>query len=330
VPAFTAFSAELDEELVEKYPSASPAPVVADRLKKRKVESEEKLKIYPTAYLLQGYDNNVNLNADRDKDGFLQSLQAVDYSYELLKGFKIRSGIEFFELIYYNYNTNNLFNMVPYVGFDWEFLPGLVLKEKVIYDYFAYPNYMESTYSGLEFSNYLRHYVTKDIYHEFGYVNIQRWYPEQKIYFTNFLKGDGDRRDARDSLNYNAAAYIGNRLYIKVRNEFYRNDSNEVFEDYYDYWAYRLSPSVIYFFTEKLYAEAGLVYKYRSYKDHRSTDDIEKKVRENTFTYNLSLYYNFMKNLAVGATYSYVENYPNDPFYEYSGSQITGGIYYTF
>jgi len=323
--------AALDETVTDKYPSAGPTPQQAERMEKEEYAYgiKDRVSVSGFADIQQGYDNNVDLNSKRHKDGFLQSSASVDVTYEQTDDLKFKAGLDKFSTIYYKYNANNLFDLSPYVGVDYQILPNLVSKNRFIYDYFWYPNYKESTFSGIVLSSYLRHFISRDLYHEIGYEYLKRWYPDQKTYLVNVRKGDDDRIDDRYRVKYNIG-YYGRRFYVGLSNEYSWNDSNDTYQDYYDYWTYRVRPTFMYFFTEKIYTDLSLIYKHIHYKDRRSSEDVNKLVRDNTYILSTSLYYDITKALTLGMTYSYSENTSNDPFQKYSGSIVTGGLYCNF
>jgi len=325
----TVESFSVDQDITDKYPSASMVPIEEDREIRQPKPWQEKLNVDVFLDLQQGYDNNVDLNSRRIEDAFLQSSANVDVIYNETDSLKIRGGIDVFDLTYYKHNVDNLLDVNPYIGFDYEIVPGLISKNRIKYDYFSYPNKKENTFSGLVLSTYLRHYIVKRIYHELGYEFLKRWYPDRKTTLANSNPSNQDRIDDRFRIKYKIGA-SSSRAFFSLSNEYSKNDSNERYQDYYDYWVYRLRPSVMYFFTEKFYTNVGFVYKYTHYKDRRSTMDSSKHVRDNTYMVNTSLYYDISKNTTFGITYSYNENTSNDPYQKYSGSTITGGVFYSF
>ena len=117
---------------------------------------------------------------------------------------------------------------------------------------------------------------------------------------------------------------------VKFKNEIYKNDSNNEYQEYYDYWVYRAKPSVLYFITNDLYINLGYSYKYTLYEDRRATDDVNKVARDHTHSMSTALYYDLTKNVTCSITYSYAENLSNDPFQRYSGGTVTGGLSYNF
>ena len=106
--------------------------------------------------------------------------------------------------------------------------------------------------------------------------------------------------------------------------------TTDKFQEYYDYWVYRLRPSIMFFFTEKFYTDLSFIYKHTNYKDRRSTEEAGRIEKDHTYIVNSSWYYDLTDNISLSVTYSYSENVSNDPFQKYSGSIISGGIYYSF
>ncbi len=330
---FLSDSFAIDEDIIDKYPSVEQPPVLTEEQQaKRKYVylPDQNMEVRGFVDLQQGYNNNVELSPSRYKDGFIQVRTNIDIAHLPADNLKIKTGIDLFDITYYKYNINNLFDVSPYVGFDWKILPGLISRNRCIYDYLSYPNYKRSTFSGIVLSSYLRHYFLKNIYHEVGYEYLRRWYPDRKIYNADGRRCSTERIDDRYRVKYIVRGKFFSRFYVKLINEFSRNDSNYSYQEYYDYWYYRLKPSAMFFITKQFYTDANLLYKYIRYKDRRNTEDDSETARYHTFLLNTSLYYDIFEDLTLGVTYSYTENLSNDPYREYSGSTISAGIYYTF
>ncbi len=319
----------VDEQITDRYPSTSQPPEKIKEVEED-VPFERKLtEITGFVDLQQGYDNNVDLNSQRHKDGFLQGTANIDVKYEQADNLKLRAGVDLFEAIYYKHNVNNLLDVSPYAGFDLEITPEIISRNRVMFEYFSYPNKKESTFSGIVLTSYLRHYISRTLYQEVGYEYIRRWYPDKKVALHEAQEGNIDRGDERYRVKYNVGMY-SDRFFVRLSNEFARNNSNYTYQEYYDYWYYRVKPSIMYFFTEKLYTAVGVIYKRTKYKDRRSTDDPTKIVIDNTVICDATLYYDITSGMTFGLTYAYSENFSNDPYQQYSGSVVSGGIYYSF
>jgi len=323
--------AGVDEQVLDRYPAAAPSP--EEKAKQRDFFAEQAERFHLTGFVnvQQGYDNNTDLDPNRYKDGFLQGLQNAEVTYEAADDLDLKIGLDLFEAMYYNRNYNNILDVVPYLGFDYEVMPDLIWGGMVKYDYFSYPNEKENTFSGLVVSTYLRQYLLDNVYHEVGYEYLHRWYPDWKtsISYNDFRQSDNDRSDSINRLKYHMGVSLG-RLVVRLANEFHWNSSSERYQNYYDYLTYRLKPSVMFFFTEKFYTDLNLVYRYNKYHDRKATDGTGKGVYENNYIFNATLYYDIAKNITLGLTYSYTENQSNDPYNKYSGSIFSGGVYYNF
>ena len=321
----------LDEEVRDRYPAVELPPEDLERWDEEEYQdwTEEGLEYRGYIDIQQGYDNNVDLDPDRHKDGFLQSMVNVDLTYKGVNKLKIKAGTDVFSTIYYKYNYDNLLDVTPYVGVDIDILPNLVLTNRAKYDYFSYPNTKERTFSGLVLSSTLRHYVKKDLYHEAGVEYLKRWYPDRKIYLNNGRITSRERIDDRFKVKYNVG-YYGERYFLRLSNEFYKNDSSDEYQEYYDYWLYRVRPSVMVFITEKFYTDLSFIYKHFHYEDRRSTDNANQRTRNNNYIFNAAFFYDLTKKVTLSFTYSYNEMDSNDPFERYSGSIVSGGVYYSF
>lgn len=324
----TAFA--VDQEITDKYVSAGTSPEAEElAVKQREPGILDKFKVDGYIDVQQGYDNNVDLNSKRHKDGFLQTSANGEVVFKQNNRSRWRAGADFFSTVYYKYNVNNIFDINPYLGYDYAITPDIIWRNRVGYEYFAYPNQKESSFSGLNLRTTLRHYFLENAYHELTGEYIKRWFPDRKVALHDLRMSRTDRADDRWRLRYNVGVY-GEKFFARVSNQVSNNESNDQYQEYYDYWLYRLRPSVMIFITDKLYTDLSLLYRYTKYKDRRNTEDSSEKVYENTYVGTAALYYDITKNVTLELTYSYTDNTSNDPFQRYSGTIITGGLYYSF
>ncbi len=321
--------AAIDQDLTDAFPTAAPAPAQIAKEQKFYAESKEKMEVTGYVDIQQGYDNNVDLDSKRHKDGFLQATGNLELVYPVLDNLDFEVGSDIFSTIYYKYNRNNLFDIAPYMQFIWKVTPDLIWRNTITFDHFEYPNEKESTYNGLYLTTNLRYFFIPDVYQEVRFEYLKRWYPDRKTFSSNGYICDKDRIDDRIRMQYNFGAYF-EKFFIGVSNQLSSNDSNDNFQQYYDFWLYRLRPSIMYFFTDSIYMDVSLVYRYMRYKDRRSTEDTGRRERDHTYIFNSSVYYDLSDDFTLGVTYSYSENVSNDPFQDYSGSVVSAGVYYNF
>ncbi len=344
----TAFG--LDDDVAEKFPSTGDSQDIKDARAIQKalraddepttnplqrvwnmIPSEVMQRFEWDLYLdvQQGYDNNVNLDSQRLADGFSQIVANAQTIYKLTDKIYVNAGTDVFNMIYYNQKNENIFDVAPYVGFDVEFTRDLIWYNKATYDFFWYPNSKEDTVVEIRAETSIRQYLMSNTYHQLTFEYTNRWYPDRKIFTVDGRKGNNDRRDERYKGKYRIATFYS-KFVFRLDNEFYYNDSDDMFQDYYDYWVYRVRPSLLYFITDKFYIDTGLIYKYTDHDDRRSTANSMRTVKENLFIFSASAFYDLTKNVTMQFTYSYSENVSNEPIEQYSGSIVTGGFYYSF
>lgn len=341
----------LDDDVSEKFPSTGDAQDIQDARAVEKGEREEEgpqsmnpvqrvWSMIPSSVLQrfdwdlyvdvqQGYDNNVGLDSRRLSDGFSQIVANTQTTYALTDSIHLNGGTDFFNILYYNQNDDNIFDLAPYAGFDVEINRDVVWYNKFTFDWFWYPNYKEDTFVEIRAETSVRHYLLSNTYHQLTFEYTNRWYPDRKIFTVDGRLGNNDRRDERYKGKYRIAMFYP-KFIIRLDNEFYYNDSDDMYQDYYDYWVYRVRPGFMYFFTDKFYADASLIYKYTDHDDRRSTANSWRTVKENLFVFNGTLFYDLTSNITMQFSYSYSENVSNEPIEQYSGSIITAGFYYNF
>ncbi len=321
-----------DEDTEAKYSEAAFSVKQSENIKHviPKKSGEDKVSFKGYVDVQQGFDNNVNLNSKRQRDGYFQSIANAEIKCEPTNIVDIKAGLDVFSINYYNLNTNNILDLMPYLEADFDFIPKkLKFKNKIGFDYFSYTNKKESSHSSFVYTTSLRHFILERVYHEPAFEYYYRYYPDKKINLNSGASGEHDREDSRWKVKYTLGLF-GKRFLFKLKNELYKNDSNNEYQEYYDYWVYRVKPSLVYFFTNKFYTNTGYSYRYTCYEDRRSTDDNDKTVTDGTHRLTTTLYYDLTKNTTCSISYSYAENLSNDPYQRYSGGTVSGGISYSF
>lgn len=321
----------IDQVISDQYPSAAQAP--EQKLKREAREYEkwdlEDVEFHGYVDTQMGYDNNVELDSTKKEDGYSQSSANFEFSYNEIEKLKLMTGTDLFGLMYFNHNRNNLINVSPYVGFDYEITPEIISANRIIYDYFGYPKEKEDTFHGLRLSTELRHYLREDVYHEIVYEYLWRWYPKRKKILTSLAQSNNNMKEGQWRLRH-VVGFFGDKIFLRISNQFSANDSNYEFEDYYDWWQYRLRPSIMYFITDSVYLDLAFVYRRIVYKDRIITTSASDKERDNNYLFNASIYYDINESVTMNCTYTYTENTSNDSFQKYSGSTVTGGLSYNF
>jgi hypothetical protein len=277
-----------------------------------------------------GYNNNEDLDTDYYDDGFWQVSSKFQLSCTRWAEIQPLIGLDTFSTGYLEGESSNAYDLTPYAGFDWKIAPGFQWQNRAVWDYFKYPNSESGTFRALKFSTTLKHLVTSEFSHDATYEWSKYLYPHRFIRAwngSNIL--DEKRQDSRHRLVHSMRYNMG-KLKLRLMNEFCFNESNDHYDDYYDYWLHRVKPTATYYITDKLYTSTSISAKSKFFKARGSRVGPGDKVHEVNMAYSASLYYILSQDITLGTTYTFTKNYSNDWSQEYSGSTISAGLTYAF
>ena len=282
------------------------------------------------AGVIQGFDNNVNLDPERRKDGFLETSLNTEAAYNYTDDIRLEVENYTTDILYYNVNDANLLDFYNRAGLELDlFDDAVVISADYALDYVWFPCDKDGTYYGNYAMVAVKHNISADLYHEVGYKFLYKSYTHDKTLGSNGTRTDDYRSDFRNSMDYEAGLYIADKVMISTNVQFYRNNSNYQYFDYYDYWSFRIRPSLTVNVTDKLYLTGNFSYQRRNYDDRLSSENSEH-VHDNTYSFNLSALYELTKSFTLTTGLSYRENVSNEPLQKYSGTIITAGLYYSF
>lgn len=280
--------------------------------------------------ILQGFDNNIFLDPSRTRDAFLQTSANGEVKYHFNDDVRFIGDIDVANIFYYRFNDNNLLDISAEPGIEVDFLDDrLTLEADYLIDWIYFPYDESGNYLSNRFSIFARNNVWSDFYHKAGFRLEYKHYTDRKAYGPNTVKKSDLRNDTRYTGEYEAALYLWDRTKIKQVLQLYRNDSNDQFQDYYDYWAFGSRTSLVAFFTDKFYSITSFSYIRKLYDDRLSTDNGAHQ-KDNLYIFNVTLLYELSSAFTLSAGYSYRENTSNEPLEKYSGSIFTIGLYYDF
>jgi len=321
-----------EEEIQDKYPFLSaPDHITAMVRPAKRFLRENKIELDFFAGVLQGYDNNVDLNPDRNADGFLQTSIDTDLAYNFTDDFRFKLGSDITNILYYQFNDADLLDIYTTLGFETDLYLldfKFTLDTNYGFDVVYFPFDEDGTYLGNEVNVSAKHYINDSIYYKVGYFFLHKYFTSNKALGSNGNTTDDLRKDSRNGFDCEFGIYF-EKAVLKLKGHIFYNESNDLYYDYYDYWSWRLKPSVILLLTNKLYTIASFAYEQRNYDDRLSTKNNET-VYDDTYTLNGSLLYDITPTFTLAVNYSYRENASNEPLQKYSGSIITAGAYFTF
>jgi hypothetical protein len=282
------------------------------------------------AGVLGGFDNNVDLDSDRKKDALTEVSLNTEATYNYTDDLRIRLENYTTNVMYFNINEANLIDMYNEFAMETDLLDDLLkFGAEYALEFVVFPNDEDGSFHSNHVRPYIRHNITPYLYHEFDYKFLYKWYEHDKTIHADGYRTSNRRRDERHAIDYVAGVYIGDKAMLKTKIELYHNNGNYEYRKYYDYWLFKIKPSVTVKVTDRLYASSSFAYQQRRYDGRLSSED-DEHVFDDTFVYNASLLYDLTKSFTAVVNFSYRENASNEPLQRYSGSLVTAGLYYSF
>ncbi|MBL7157465.1 MAG: outer membrane beta-barrel protein [Candidatus Omnitrophica bacterium] len=282
------------------------------------------------AGLLQGYDNNVNLDPERKKDGFLETSLNTEAVYNYTDDIRLKVENDTANVLYYNEKDASLLDIYNKAGLELDLLnDALTVGMDYALDYLIFPRDEDGTYLSHEVKAFIKHAIVGDFYHKIGYRLLFKNYSHDKTLNGRKERTSKLRHDVRNGIDYEAGMHLLDRAIVKTSLQFYRNKSNYEYHDYYDYWSFKVRPSFILMLNDKLYTSGSFTYQQRTYDGRLSSED-DEHVYDDTYSFNISVLYDITRSFTFALSLSYRENSSNEPLQKYSGTVFTGGLYYSF
>ena len=280
--------------------------------------------------MLQGYDSNVNLDSAKKEAFFSETSLNTEVAYNYTDDIRLKLENDTSYVFYYDYTDSTLLDLYNKVGLETDILDDMfTVGTSYALDYVLFPMDEEGTYLAHEVGTFLKYNASNSIYHKLEYRFLHKTASHYKTLSAGNVRTGDLRKDYRNSLEYELGIYVSDKLLFKGNAEFYINESNYEYFHYYDYCSIKLRPSLIYMITEKLYASGSVSFRQRQYDDRLSSEN-DEHVYDDTYGVNGSLFYDLTDSFTIAVNVSYRENDSNEPLQEYTGSTVTGGVYYSF
>jgi len=276
----------------------------------------------------EGYDNNAFLDSSRKGDIFDQTLADFVVKYKAIDNLNIKIAYGFSSITYHEKTTLSMLDND--VAASLEYYIGKNIKAEAGYDieFIHYINNDEADFHTDGPFASMRFYFSPESYMGGKYQYKVYDYDEQKIRLGGNREVSTTREDCRHIIIGEAATSVEN-LSLKVKNTFNVNDSNNEYMDFYDYWSNKVMGYITYKIDEKAFILLNGGYQRKEYESRQITIS-DSKQEDDLMILGGGVYYELMPKLYFNASYTYRQNYSNDPFQEYSGSVSTAGINYFF
>jgi hypothetical protein len=256
----------------------------------------------------------------------------IGYKHPLLDRFHATLDYYLSSVTYYEVTDASFYDNNISLKFDMDMFDEkarCAFNNTVEYNY--YPNEEISTYISYNPQLSIKHNFNDAAFQRLSYDFAVREYSDRKAEDGAGLKRDSDRQDLRHGVTYELASLFFKDIFIKIKNQYFVNDSNDQFMDYYDYWSYRANLSAILpLFGDRLYGLIGVGYQRIDYDTRYLVDDRDKTEKDDLYDISSSLLFDITERLSASLNYAYRQNNSNEPSEEYSGSIISVGFHYAF
>jgi len=264
-----------------------------------------------------GYETNPRLSEDRNGGFFSDQYAGLTYSYRVLPQLTWQAGYGFDAMLYdeftdLNTATNSLTTKLLY-------RIAKPFRIELHYTFDDVAGLRDNSISVVDQAVHLR--LLQHLWH--GWYQYAGWtYFDKQFKDRLALNGRGvkvngmERKDTRDMVSQELGAPLGERAFVRLHQQWYRNWSNDVFRDYYDADDYQVRVHGRYEWTPRWASSAGFGYELKQYQE-RTVTSLGIAQRDDTTQYDLGLTYRISPEVDLAYTWRYRHNHSNDASQSY-------------
>jgi opacity protein-like surface antigen len=274
---------------------------------------------------LEGYDNNVYLDPGRKGDTFDQVMADAVVRYRLNDNLNLKARYDFTSITYHKFTDVSMLDNQISASFEYFPQNRLRIEAGYLVDFVNYLKGKDSDFMKDGPFAGMRYYINKKTYIGGMYQYNTYDYRARKTRDSLNQITDITRKDKRNTVMAEFATYMG-KLFVKIKNTYFWNNSNYEYLDFYDYNSERINLYTAYPITDKLTVLLNGGYQRRDFKSRTTIKDPNKKEHDNIMMLGGGLSYKLLPSCSISLNYSYRQNYSNDPVQEYSGAIGTIGV----
>lgn len=298
-----------------------------------KKASQDSLVHNAMAGVIYGVDLNPLVDPSKKTDSYIEETTDMHFQYPLadLSFGRTKSifGFNIANINYFKVTDVNILDTVVDARVEQEVFDRIVVGAGYAVESLYFPNNSDGTYVSNEFNADVKHKITDRIYQKGTYRLLIKNYTDRNIQLADKTVDDQLRFDVRNTFEYELGVYIGSKTKFRVFDQFYINNSNEEYQNYYDYLNNKVGCSLVRSLTKKLCSVTTFYYQFRRYYD-RYISDGNTREKDDYYMVSTSLLYDLAKDVSVFFNYSHIENHSNEPTEKYADSTFESGLYYSF
>jgi len=280
-------------------------------------------KLKMQAGVFTGFDSNVYLDNTRKGDVFQEFIYALKFNKPLTEGINFNFR---YTLDYFNYSeATDYSNLLNWFVFDInKKISNFTIGTGADISFLYYPDNKEGDFVFHKGFVYIGNDLTNKIYHQIKvYYGTKRYLYEKALFDTATTYQDKERQDKRQQYEYLISYKFSDKLNLRLRSNFYINDSNARYIDFYDYKANSGSFGFDYKFSSRSYFLFDYLYEKKNYTT-RTVTNRDYRQKDRLSVVNLGFYYFINKNV-VSLKYAHRDNFSNDKLSRYSENMMTCG-----
>ena len=278
---------------------------------------------------MEGFDQNVRLDPDHLKQSFYtKQTVAVGFTDHIKNIFIYRLSYGLNHTYYYNFSDLNILRQNFNAETALKLLPNLFLETGYRFEMFRRQHESFADYNGNQVKVGLKHYLIKDqLYHKPSYIFRHHGYGKFEARNAEGVPGSEDRDDNLNAFDYEIGWYLFHHVFIRLHNQFGRNNSNDQFKDFFDYSYYSVTPIVSWHVTKKWLLTGGFHYQYNHYDDRNLHGSAE---REHVSSFFAGTFYQINQYLTWNMGCIYTQANSNIPELEYKDPIYSTGFHLHF
>jgi opacity protein-like surface antigen len=281
------------------------------------------------ASLTLGYDNNVWLNSRRDGDGYMQLFFRPTFTSALNDKLDGILEYELMSLIYMTESNASLITNTLGAGVDYKINKDWKLSTMYRFSSTELVHTGKDDFLDNSLELKLAQKLPDKFFHSLGYELMYKNYRQRKLRTSAMLDSYKERADERHTAAYEIGKYFPSDL-VKLKFQYYNNDSNDAYLKYYDYDSFKLGISLTHIFNKKYFCSASFSEQWRDFRSRTISLDSNTQEWDKTYLAALGIYYNLSKKMTIGLNYTYRQNCSNEPLENYSGSLTSVSTSYKF
>ncbi|MBI1952627.1 MAG: outer membrane beta-barrel protein [Candidatus Omnitrophica bacterium] len=260
----------------------------------------------------QGFESNVNLDGSRKGDHFTEESASLVLRPQFTPWLSGEFSWNLLNTHFFEFRDSNLWSNT--VSAQAQFKPHRALRLDLTYEYglLDFPFDTNSSFLDQRFKTHLSYAQTPWLTHKAGWSYLLREYDTRKARDPeqNTLPGV-NRKDQRHAVNYEARLRFS-KTFARIGAEYYRNFSNDLFQDFYDWGDFRVLGSLTRVFSPKWLGSLSVSHERKNYQE-RSVPAINMTERDNLLTSAGSLIYQINRNISISYSLTYRYQDSNDP-----------------